>query len=254
MSGFGVNGWQTPSTFAANRFQAHLAGDATGSDQFNLTPAIGQHENELRQLSGGWVSQVHGADGAKGDAGSATQAGSSGEGEQQVREHKHSFGEGITPMGVVGVDTAAEVVADTVKDLMKNGVSVETVGAAVLGATVGKRIPNVVPDNKQHVQQTDDKTSANHEEPSQGVELSASKKRAIKGLEDQIEAHQQKLKAYKENPDAFDNKGFLKDAPPDVRERIINSRIRSLENQIDTFTKDIEAIKSGSKSVLEKSK
>ena len=66
-----------------------------------------------------------------------------------------------------------------------------------------------------------------------------------KGLRDQLDAHRQKLADYKANPDAFDNKGFLKNASPELREKIINARIRKLENQIKNFENQIKAIEGG---------
>ena len=82
--------------------------------------------------------------------------------------------------------------------------------------------------------------------------LTKSQQRAIRGLEDQIADHQKKLSDFKANPDAFDNKGFLKITSPELRDKIIQSRIKSLEGQIGTFRKDIDAIKAGTKKVLEK--
>jgi len=81
--------------------------------------------------------------------------------------------------------------------------------------------------------------------------LSTSQKRAINGLQDQILKHKKKLADFKADPDKFDNKGFLKDASQEIREKIINSRVKSLEKQIKTFEKDIDAIKDGTKNVLE---
>nr|WP_305961325.1 MULTISPECIES: hemagglutinin repeat-containing protein [unclassified Pantoea] len=43
--------------------------------------------------------------------------------------------------------------------------------------------------------------------------LNASDQRSIKSLEEQIRIHEDKLEAYKNNPDSFDNKGYLKNAP-----------------------------------------
>ena len=82
--------------------------------------------------------------------------------------------------------------------------------------------------------------------------LTSSQQRAIRGLEGQVSTHQKKLADYKVDPDAFDNKGFLKSATPELRDKIIQSRIKSLEKQIKTFNKDINAIKNGVKKVLEK--
>jgi hypothetical protein len=57
------------------------------------------------------------------------------------------------------------------------------------------------------------------------------------GLEKQIAEHEQKLANYKSNPDAYDNKGILKNASPERRESIINGRIRHLEREIEAFRK-----------------
>lgn len=83
-------------------------------------------------------------------------------------------------------------------------------------------------------------------------QLSASEIRTIRGLEKQIKEHQAKLKDYRANPDAFDNKGMLGKVSPETRSKIVESRIRSLENQINTFKKDIKNIKAGNKNVLQK--
>ena len=82
--------------------------------------------------------------------------------------------------------------------------------------------------------------------------FTTSQKAAIKGLENQVVKHQKKLTEYIANPEAFDNKGFLQNVSPAVREQIVQSRVRSLENQISTFQKDIKAIQEGTKQVLEK--
>lgn len=76
--------------------------------------------------------------------------------------------------------------------------------------------------------------------------LSFSDKRSIKSLEEQIRLHEDKLEAYKKNPDSFDNKGYLQNAPSEqVRKKIIDSRIRHLEQEIKTFHKNIDEIKNG---------
>jgi hypothetical protein len=51
-------------------------------------------------------------------------------------------------------------------------------------------------------------------------------------LENNVEEHKQKLEDYKADPDAHDNKGLLKNATPEVREKIINGRIKELNDQI----------------------
>ena len=49
-----------------------------------------------------------------------------------------------------------------------------------------------------------------------------------------------------ENPDAYDNQGFLKNAPnEEIRQKIIQSRINHLKKEIQTFKDNIEKIKNG---------
>ncbi len=79
-----------------------------------------------------------------------------------------------------------------------------------------------------------------------GPGLDKNTEKRIRGLERQVEEHEQKLRDYTANPDAHDNKGFLRNAPDGAsRQRIIDSRVRSLEGQIGTFKRDIEALRSG---------
>ena len=59
--------------------------------------------------------------------------------------------------------------------------------------------------------------------------------RPCKGLYDQWKDHERKLREYMSNPDAYDNKGFLTYASPELRQRIINGRIRELKKQIENF-------------------
>ncbi|MDD2793852.1 MAG: hypothetical protein PHD73_11780 [Sediminibacterium sp.] len=56
--------------------------------------------------------------------------------------------------------------------------------------------------------------------------------KSSKSLEKNVKEHEQKLKDYKADPDKNDNKGLLKDAKPEVREKIINGRVKELERQI----------------------
>jgi hypothetical protein len=65
--------------------------------------------------------------------------------------------------------------------------------------------------------------------------------RQIRGLQKQLDIHLKKLDDFRANPDKFDNKGFLRDAPSqEIRDQIIEGRIRSLEKQIDNFRRQIE--------------
>lgn len=84
------------------------------------------------------------------------------------------------------------------------------------------------------------------EEQGRDKNLSTSDQRSIKSLEEQIRLHEDKLEAYKKNPDSFDNKGYLQNASNEkVRQRIIDGRIRHLEQEIKTVHKNIDEIKSG---------
>jgi RHS repeat-associated protein len=63
------------------------------------------------------------------------------------------------------------------------------------------------------------------------------------GLKKRIAEHQQKLESYKNNPEASDNKGLLKNAPSkEVRDRIVNGRIRKLEKEIRAFEKALQKL------------
>lgn len=69
------------------------------------------------------------------------------------------------------------------------------------------------------------------------------KERLVRGLRRQVEAHKKKLDDFKRDPDAHDNRDFLKNAPSqETRERIIEGRIRNLERQIENFQKQIDDI------------
>ncbi|WP_162830297.1 hypothetical protein [Amycolatopsis palatopharyngis] len=76
--------------------------------------------------------------------------------------------------------------------------------------------------------------------------LTVSEQRAVRSLEKQVSEHQDKLAAYRDNPDAFDNKSILKNAPTlEIRQRIINDRIRHLEAEIKIFQRQIDDIQGG---------
>ncbi|TAA43489.1 RHS repeat domain-containing protein [Pseudoxanthomonas winnipegensis] len=57
------------------------------------------------------------------------------------------------------------------------------------------------------------------------------------GLLRQLREHERKLREYRSDPMKYDNKGFLRNAPPNIKENIIDGRIRNLENQINNFRK-----------------
>ncbi|QMU63848.1 MAG: hypothetical protein GKR88_05785 [Flavobacteriaceae bacterium] len=75
------------------------------------------------------------------------------------------------------------------------------------------------------------------------AKLTKSQLKAIMSLKKQITKHKKKLKNFKKNPDKYDNKKFLKNAPSEqVRDRIINSRIKHLEKEIKAFKNNIDKI------------
>jgi len=61
-------------------------------------------------------------------------------------------------------------------------------------------------------------------------------------LQQLITEHSQKMAAYQNDPDKFDNKNKLKNIAKDIREKIINGRIKKLEKEIEKFKKLIEKI------------
>jgi RHS repeat-associated protein len=76
--------------------------------------------------------------------------------------------------------------------------------------------------------------------------LPANMQKAVRSLRRRAKEHRDKLEAYRKNPDAFDNKGYLKNAPSsEVRTRIINGRIRHLEQEIKAFEDQIQRILGG---------
>ena len=67
--------------------------------------------------------------------------------------------------------------------------------------------------------------------------------KSIESLQKNIKSHQKKLEEFRKNPDAFDNKDFLKNAPSEeVRQKIIEGRIKHLEGEIKTFQDNINSI------------
>ena len=74
--------------------------------------------------------------------------------------------------------------------------------------------------------------------------LTASEQRAVNSLEKQIASHTEKLYAYRANPDAFDNLGYLERAPsPEIRQRIIDGRTGHLETEIrDSRTRSTRSL------------
>lgn len=67
--------------------------------------------------------------------------------------------------------------------------------------------------------------------------------KAAKSNYQRMVEHVKKLEKYKENPLKFDNQGLLKNAPNDqIRQKIIESRVAHLEQEIQTFYNNIVKI------------
>ncbi|HTN99157.1 MAG TPA: DUF6531 domain-containing protein [Microthrixaceae bacterium] len=76
--------------------------------------------------------------------------------------------------------------------------------------------------------------------------LSTSQLRAVNSLQRQADIHRQKLADYVANPDAYDNLGHLANAPnAAVRRRIIDGRVRHLNQEINSFEDQIRKILGG---------
>lgn len=81
---------------------------------------------------------------------------------------------------------------------------------------------------------------------SEGRPLNAAEVKSVRSLERNLVEHEKKLADYKRDPYAYDNKGLLKAAPSDeVRQQIIQGRIRHLETEINAFQENIRKIIGG---------
>jgi RHS repeat-associated protein len=66
-------------------------------------------------------------------------------------------------------------------------------------------------------------------------------RKSISSLERNIGEHKATLQAYMEDPYAFDNQGFLRNAPNDeIRQSIINGRINHLQHEIDNWQQQLD--------------
>ncbi len=95
--------------------------------------------------------------------------------------------------------------------------------------TVIKTIPDNFPITKN--QSTDNSNEVQQKTENLQSEIKSLDK-SMNSLDKNVKDHKEKLKDYKNDPDKFDNKGVLKDASPEIREKIINGRIKELERQI----------------------
>jgi len=73
--------------------------------------------------------------------------------------------------------------------------------------------------------------------------LSISQKRAVRSLQRRVNEHIIKRDNYAANPDAYDNRGILRNAPSSqIRNSIIQGRINHLNGKINSWKSQIEAI------------
>ena len=137
------------------------------------------------------------------------------------------------------------------------------VGAAVGGGVVldrilgNKKTPTLLAE-PQHMQKQNDKQKqplpsqlppnepqkSGPEKPPSREEQKTNQEliKSQRSLEKKIKEHESKLEEYQKNPDAHDNKNFLKSAPPERREKIIKERVDGLNKEIKKFNNNINEI------------
>jgi hypothetical protein len=76
----------------------------------------------------------------------------------------------------------------------------------------------------------------------EGAKLTKSQIKSISSLQKQIAKHEIKVAEYIKDPMKFDNKGFLKNASDELRQNIIQSRIKNLNKEIQKFKNEIQKI------------
>jgi len=75
--------------------------------------------------------------------------------------------------------------------------------------------------------------------------LTPEQEKSLRSLQERMAEHEEKLADYLADPDAYDNKGFLKNAPtPEIRQSIIDGRAAHLRKEIDTFQRQIDELSS----------
>jgi len=95
---------------------------------------------------------------------------------------------------------------------------------------------------QDYLKQDGGQTLENEIEKAKG-KLSSTDYRAAKSTYDEMIKHQKKLDEYRQNPDKYDNKDLLKNTNnEEIRQQIINGRIKHLENEIKTFYNNIVKI------------
>ncbi len=120
-------------------------------------------------------------------------------------------------------------------------------GVGMMGVAMAGLSSEAAGDDEVEVVDTND-TAEVEETTQEKADLSDSDRRSVDSYERLIKEHEEKLDAYKRDPEAFDNKGILEKAPNDeVRQRIIDGRVRHLENEIRTFRDNIDKVYKGAR-------
>ena len=57
-------------------------------------------------------------------------------------------------------------------------------------------------------------------------------RKSVSSLRENVAEHKRKIEDYISDPDAFDNKGILEGKSPEVREKIIQGRVKALRSQL----------------------
>lgn len=63
-----------------------------------------------------------------------------------------------------------------------------------------------------------------------------------RSYEELIREHERKLADYRKDPFSQDNKGLLKDQPPEIQKKIIEGRVRELETQLEKQRSELKKI------------
>jgi RHS repeat-associated protein len=159
------------------------------------------------------------------------------------------FAVGNVPGAVVGIGVGIALATGL------STVDLVSLGNSDRGGSSGERFAEnwIRQNNANHMaeklnaSQANSRSSASNDNSSatpQDPKNDKSREKAIKSLEQRIDEHKRKLEAYKANPDAFDNKGILKNAPnAEVRQGIIDGRIKHLEHEIQTFQNQVDALR-----------
>ncbi|MFO0579732.1 MAG: hypothetical protein U1A78_37640 [Polyangia bacterium] len=164
-----------------------------------------------------------------------------------ARQKLHDFRE--LPRGKQ-VEVAGGVILNGALDILGGAVvggAVRTGEAALEIAEDARKLERTALRGSKATHLADDAADAVHKHPTvSGELLDAHAAKKIRSWEQRKQEHIQKLEAYKANPDAFDNQGYLRNAPSaEVRDKIIRQRIKHLEGEIRNFDQQIQRARQG---------